>query len=232
LPGPNDVTIDNNLGCRVGDVAMIVNGTDCKMTIVTGPTDIAFPPVASAPPNTTTVSLFSTAGAIVNANISCLGGWNVTTFQLNPKYLNPLFPADPLYSQAFLQKSGSPSVRDIVNIQAQYGISTIASSNQVNQWVDATGIWAAPTVANRNRIKAVHIAVVARNGLLEKDVVTLPCTTNQGTINNGPCAWDDTNLDAAPAIDLSNDPNWQNYRYRVFETIVPLRNMIWSKDTL
>jgi type IV pilus assembly protein PilW len=78
----------------------------------------------------------------------------------------------------------------------------------------------------------LHIAVVARNGLLEKDIVTSACTTDKGTANNGPCAWDDTNVDAAPKIDLSNDPDWQHYRYRVFETIIPLRNMIWSKETL
>jgi type IV pilus assembly protein PilW len=74
--------------------------------------------------------------------------------------------------------------------------------------------------------------VVARNGLLEKDNVTGTCTTVKGTANNGPCAWDDSNYDAAPAINLSNDPNWQRYRYRVFETIIPLRNMIWAKGTL
>jgi type IV pilus assembly protein PilW len=26
---------------------------------------------------------------------------------------------------------------------------------------------------------------------------------------------------------ISTDPNWMCYRYRVFETTVPLRNMIW-----
>ena len=131
-----------------------------------------------------------------------------------------------------------PVVSDIVNIQAQYGISATASSNQVTQWVDATdgqasGNWGAGlTVADRNRIKAVHVAVVARNGLYEKGIVTNICTTAKGTVNNGPCAWDDSNTDAAPQIDLSNDPNWQHYRYRVFDTIVPLRNMIWARSTL
>ena len=106
-------------------------------------------------------------------------------------------------------------------------------SRQFRGRVNATGAtWAAPTVSDRNRIKSIHIAVVARSGLREKDVVTNVCTTAKGTVNNGPCAWDDTNFDAAPAIDLSNDPDWQYYRYRVFDTIIPLRNMIWSSSTL
>jgi type IV pilus assembly protein PilW len=229
LPGPLDVTIDNNLGCRVDDIAMIINGSTCNLTRVTGPTDIANPPVVSAPPNLNTVSLQSAAGALVGSNVSCLGAWNVTLFRVNPNY-DPTVPAN---SQAYLERSGAPTVADIVNIQAQYGISAIANSNQITQWVNASGAtWAVPTVADRNRIKAIHVAVVARNGLLEKDNVTSACTTAKGTVSNGPCAWDDTNVDAAPAIDLSNDPNWQRYRYRVFETIIPLRNMIWSKDTL
>jgi type IV pilus assembly protein PilW len=29
------------------------------------------------------------------------------------------------------------------------------------------------------------------------------------------------------AIDLSDRANWQNYRYKVFETVVPLRNLGW-----
>lgn len=229
LPGPNDVTIDNNLGCRVGDIAMIVSGTTCNMTSVTGPTDIAVPAVASVPPDITSVTLQNTAGAVVNANLSCLGAWVTSLFRVNPNY----DPVDPLNSQAFLERDGAPSVADIVNIQAQYGISAISNSNQITQWVNATGAtWAAPTVADRNRIKAVRVAVVARNGLLEKENVTAACTTAKGTVNNGPCAWDDTSFDAAPKIDLSNDPDWQGYRYRVFETIIPLRNMIWSRETL
>ena len=36
----------------------------------------------------------------------------------------------------------------------------------------------------------------------------------------------------APTIDLSNDADWARYRYRIFETIIPLRNLIWAWETL
>ena len=218
LPGANDVTVDNNLGCQVGDITLITNGNACALSNATAASGV------------TAVTLADNTGAIVSANLSCLGAWTVALFRVNPNY----DPVDPANSQAYLERNGAPSVADIVNIQAQYGVSASSGSNLVTQWVDATGSWAAGaiTVADRNRIKALHIAVVARNGLLEKDIVTSTCTTDKGTVNNGPCAWDDTNVDAAPKIDLSNDPNWQYYRYRVFETIIPLRNVIWSRDTL
>jgi type IV pilus assembly protein PilW len=125
-------------------------------------------------------------------------------------------------------------VAGIVNIQAQYGISAAANNNQVTAWVDASAApWDNPGVAARNRIKAVHIAIVARSGAREEAFVTNNCTTAKGTVNNGPCAWDDANLDAAPAINLgAAGGEWQHYRYKVFETIIPIRNVIWARGTL
>lgn len=244
LPTANSVGLANNLGCHVGDAALLVNNATCNLTSVTGPTDIAVPPTASSPPDNISVALLSVNGAANGVYLSCLGSWNTTVFRINPNY-DPTGATGVANTQAYLQRSGAPSVADIVNIQAQYGISDTATSNQITSWVDATGpTWAAPSVADRNRIKAVHIAVVARNGLYEKGVVTSTCTTAQGTINYGPCAWDDTNFgpaSPAPAIDLrndtlptdtANDQHWQHYRYRVFDTIIPLRNMIWAKSTL
>ena len=129
----------------------------------------------------------------------------------------------------------------VVALKAQYGISA-AGTQPVTQWVDATGAtWGTtaacvtnwvpatctPTAADILRIKAVRVAVVARSSLLEKDNVTGTCINNAGT-NNGPCAWTDTVASPAPLIDLSADTNWQRYRYRVFETIIPLRNVIWA----
>lgn len=243
--GANAVTIDNNLGCQVGDIAMIINGASCDFTTV----------VTSAAPNLTTVTLQNSASAVNGANLSCLGVWKEIQYRINPNY----DPTVLINSQAYLQRTeasypvpaagnpaAAPSVADIVNIQAQYGISSVANSNLINQWVDATGSWAAPSVANRNRIKAVRIAVVARNGLLEKNVVTYPCGSLTATSPVGLCAWDATSASPtiaspAPSVDLSNDKlpgdpandrRWQHYRYRVFETIIPLRNMIWSKETL
>jgi type IV pilus assembly protein PilW len=208
------VGVDNNLGCNDGDVALISNGTACAMTRVNDNNLTA---------DTTHITIINAAGAAVGASIACMGKWDQFTYSV---VNNQLQRNDANNTTA------TPIVSDIVNIQAQYGISASANSNQITNWVSASPPWDAPSIANRNRIKAVHIAVVARNGLMEKNIVTNPCTTAKGTVNNGPCAWDDTNLDSAPVLDLSGDPNWQFYRYRVYDTIIPLRNMIWSKNTL
>lgn len=134
-----------------------------------------------------------------------------------------------------LTAAAAPNVEiadGIVNLQAQYGVSATAASQNVNAWVNASGTpWGNPTLADIARIKAVRIAVVARSQLLERDAVVsrdLRCENTSGTNNNGPCAWRDTTASPAPLIDLSADPEWQRYRYRVYETIVPLRNVMWQ----
>jgi len=205
-PTANDATVGTNLGCQANDITLITNGTTCAMSSATAVT------------GTTTVTLANTTAAIVGANLACMGAWNQITYAVN---------------NGNLQRAGVDSVAGIVNIQAQYGISAAANSNQVTQWVDASGAtWAAPTVANRNRIKAVRIAVVARNAKMETGAVTTACSSLTAAAPTGLCAWAGSTGSPAPTIDLSNDPNWANYRYRVFETIIPLRNVIWSKDTL
>ncbi|MBI1395081.1 MAG: hypothetical protein GC151_03795 [Betaproteobacteria bacterium] len=119
----------------------------------------------------------------------------------------------------------------VINMQAQYGISNATNTQEVTSWVNATGGWANPAAVDQGRIKAVRIALVARSQLLEKNEVQsidLTCNNTSGTNNKGPCAWRDTAASPAPIFDLSGDPNWKHYRYRVYETIVPLRNVMWQ----
>lgn len=220
------VTLLNNLGCQpTPGIALLITGpSTCNVTTVTALT------------GTTTVTLGDVTGAAPGINLSCLGKWTEVTYQVNGGNLER-----DVYPNGL---GTTPMVADIVNLQAQYGISATANSNLVVQWVDATGPWAATalTTANRNLIKAVRIAVIARNGLQEKQIVTnsyggQACdpATLSSTAPVGVCAWVPVSTNPAspaPAIDLSNYPNWQYYRYRVFETIIPLRNVIWSKSVL
>ena len=123
-----------------------------------------------------------------------------------------------------------------MNIQAQYGISENILSNQVTKWVDATDDYAntsaKPTISNRKLIKAIRIAVVARNNKIENEVVSFACSAQNAANPTGLCAWAGTATSPSPAIDLTATPNWNRYRYRVFETVIPLRNMVWNLKSL
>lgn len=249
VPDPNGYAVTNNRGCQQGDVALISKSNVCTLAKVTS-TNASLDTYSLTTPQRVNLNVLLNSTYAPDAtgpSLSCLGRWNEITYRVNP-------------AGSFLEKNGQvsdsvnnglpdafnflPSVADIVNIQAQYGVSSSPSTNQVVNWVNATGIWSSSvlpaSIADQTRIKAVRIAVVARSGLLEKNPVTTGCTTSQGTINKGPCAWDDSVAaiggvpagDAAPKIDLSNDTNWQRYRYRVFETIIPIRNMAWNRSNL
>lgn len=211
----NDVPVKSNTGCQLNDAALVVDGSVCYLRSVAGPADIG----KYDSTNFTTIKLDNTTGAKSNANIACLGGWSQITYAV---------------SNGNLARNGAPMLSGVVNMQAQYGITATANSNQITQWVDAAGAtWAAPNLANRNRIKAVRLAVVARNDKMDITNVSSACSSTTTASPTGLCAWEGTATSPAPAIDLSpGDANWQRYRYRVFETIIPLRNVIWSKDTL
>lgn len=202
----NTLTVDSNFGCQVGNISMITNGNTCALSTATALT------------GATEVTLANVTTAVAGARLSCLGTWNTVTYAI---------------SNNSLTRNGLLSISDIVNMQAQYGVSATANSNQITQWVEPTGAtWGTPTVADRNRIKAIRVAIVARNGNMEKTAVTTACSSTTATAPTGLCAWVGTSTSPAPVIDLSANANWANYRYKVFETIIPLRNMIWSKDTL
>jgi type IV pilus assembly protein PilW len=116
---------------------------------------------------------------------------------------------------------------DIVALQAQYGVAP-AGSQDVNAWVSATAAtgWNTLDSGKVKRIKAIRLAVVARSSKREGTNVTFPCKDGTGTVvnANGPCVWSDSE----PVVNLSADPNWQKYRYRIYQTIIPLRNIIWA----
>lgn len=208
----NVATVRNNLGCQVNDVVLMTNGIDCTLTRATALTNV----------EPFSVTMQDSIGDL-GSDFSCLGRWDEVTYRVN---------------NGNLERNGTAVVADIINLQAQYGISNTADSNTIIQWVEPTGAtWGVPSVANRNRIKAVRLAVVARNPQIDSTVVTAACNSTNFT---GLCAWQDVPVGGAisvaspaPAIDLSSaDANWGRYHYRVFETIIPMRNVVWSRETL
>ena len=119
-----------------------------------------------------------------------------------------------------LDQPASPDLVDVesispqvVNMQAQYGIAP-ANSQTVDQWVDATGAWQAPTAANQARIKSMRVAIVTR-GNLAREVVS-PASI---------VLWD-AGEPTERSMALSDDE--RHYRYKVLHVVIPLVNVIWA----
>jgi type IV pilus assembly protein PilW len=228
---PN-ATVGSTLGCSTGDVTLVSAGASCAISTAA---------LVTAPD---TVRLTDTTYAANGANLACLGQWNEITYAVNPVTGN----LERTVRINGVATAPTPSVVGVVNLQAQYGISASPTSNQVVQWVSATsgGTWdpATMTSANRNLIKAIRVAVIARNAKIEPTAVTAACSSTTAAAPTGLCAWDATSAlpnpivapfvaSPAPVVDLSPaDADWARYRYRVFETIIPLRNVIWAKGSL
>ncbi|MEF8698215.1 MAG: PilW family protein [Candidatus Accumulibacter sp. UW20] len=99
-----------------------------------------------------------------------------------------------------------PIASNIVSLRAEYGRDNdnTPGVETWNQTTPGTGCeWA--------RTAALRIAVVARNSQVDQGIVTATVPTWRGGV----------------AFDLTETANWQNYRYKVFETTVPIRNLPW-----
>ena len=97
----------------------------------------------------------------------------------------------------------------IVSLRAQYGRDTSAALDSVVDGYDQTN---PATACGWSSVLAMRMVLVARNGQLEKTDVTAVAPT-----------W---SAGASAPITLAG--NWQRYRYKTFETTIPLRNVAWQ----
>jgi type IV pilus assembly protein PilW len=234
------------LGCQVGDVVLFhqtQGSTNCSLARIQ---QLNADRVINALVEINTVP---TDRPVTNLNgsdwvrFSCLGVWNQYEYTVNANLELTRTGGTPGVAP-FPNNTAIPVVSDIVSLQAQYGVANTldpnpdkaalptaaAFLNQVDQWTNATGTFGpAMGLLDRNRIRAVRIAVVARDGGIQRNIVSQACNGNAVGISRV-CIW--TN-DATPTnVDLSHIGDWQRYRYRTFEVTVPLRNILWNRDAL
>lgn len=131
-----------------------------------------------------------------------------------------------LHQQTLNTATGTQTDEDlfpqIVQMQAMYGKDTNGDGV-----VDTFDKIAPTTQAGWAQVLSVRVAIVARSGQQEKDIVTFAnplwdvgtATTVSGTATCG----------SSKCLTLKVDTlaNWQNYRYKVYDTVIPLRNVLW-----
>jgi len=113
----------------------------------------------------------------------------------------------------------NPIAPNIVNMKLLYGIDN-GGGGVI--WTQPTGAWSAASVhaasiSTLNKIRAVRIGIVVRGEQCDK---TLGDYT--WTLFEAPVQATGTIPAPAPACGIGN------YRYRVYETMIPLRNPIWN----
>lgn len=112
-----------------------------------------------------------------------------------------------------------PIANNVVSMRAQYGRDTDAASDGIVNTYDQTTPSSPCGVTGWLRASAIRMVLVARNGQPEKTAVTPAAPTWEGSTSAIPVLIDLTSTTVPTGF------TWQNYRYKVFETIVPMRNI-------
>src|SRR2546426_3774259 len=244
------LTVQSRFAFRPGDLVLLVepgSGKNCAFMEVT-----SLPAAPSNQINHDPGTYTLAAGLVsVSARFNPAAGTGVTyggantasvarVFNLGNLHDDLNFPASqnvtlPVYnlysiaanntltvSNAFVISGGEPAVNsvadNIVHMRADYGVDDgPANDGILDRYISATPNW--------SQVIALRIALVARSALAEKPAGG-GATCNTTTV---PPTWSgDTG--GARSFDLSADPDWKCYRYRMFETTVPLRNWIWKSS--
>lgn len=225
--------VDSALGVRAGD------------QLITVPTDVAATPCHLVEATHDAASLGSQITA-TNIPYYATSLWNTDTewnkTHASPRllvnmgriaqrryFLNNAAPY-PLRSRNLSSVTGTFSFEDlypeIVNLQAYYG-KDVDGNGSIDRFDTVT-----PTSPTEwAQVVAVRLALVARNTQFDKNEVTTAVPT-----------WDvgtavevvDNNLvdcgDSSKCLPLKVDhlPEWKHYRYKVYSTTIPVRNVLWT----
>jgi type IV pilus assembly protein PilW len=110
-------------------------------------------------------------------------------------------------------------VDEIVFLKAQYGLAASASGTAVTSWVSgATAI----TSANVARVIAIRVGVVARSAAQERVAIDQP-----NPLPLLPEIADGGGATIGAAVTYTVPDT--TYRYRAYSTIIPLKNVIWTR---
>ena len=240
----------NRYGFRPGDLVIVAgNPTEpCSLVEITAGATLGGL-VTHAPGNYATyypTAPASSAAARFNGTAGTTTAYSGTgtLFNLGPA---PQFDQWTINATGVLQRSerifgsGAAAIdvaEGVINMKAQYGLD--ADDNQLI----STAEWTAtsPTAGNWANVLAVRVAILVRSKQWERSAsgsasgVPTPVTPTAPqpswvTCGNPPTCGGFlmTNIDGTPDSNLPGDPNnWRYYRYRVYEKVIPLRNMIWG----
>ena len=211
------LTVDGTTGFGSGDFVLVAKrataGACSMVRISSAPTvtQMQFLPGASTLNNPAAWGSL-TGGYTTNDLVYNLGTPIVRTYYIAGSKL--------LVADALAQAAGAAAseiVDGVVDFRVQYGKDT-NNDTQVDTW-DQT---APTTSAGWQQVQVIRMGLLARIGNYERPTAGTDCdatTTQQSWIGGD-----------FEAVDTTTSTSQDRcYRYRTFETVVPLRNMIWKQ---
>jgi type IV pilus assembly protein PilW len=234
----------NSFGTPQGDVVLGAGNTmQTPSAFVVNDWVIVAPTVRPAPCTLTLDRVTNVAASALTLASGVTAGVGATIFNLGQSYRaigyairnGSLTSCD--YTNAAVNcatAAGWNSIAsNIVSLRAQYGRDTAAGAMDgiVDSFDQATPNAAVTpnTLCAWSRISTVRLALVARGAQMasiDKSTGLPEVLTAAAPDWDGSTAGNPPGSAATPFV-LTGDANWQNYRYRVFQTQVPIRNMSW-----
>lgn len=231
-PGAQYFGVANNLTYQQGDLVVAVTPVaagapenDCELFEVNGPVNSAAN--AFRVPRLDDAARWNPVGHPAITSVGPSAG-RPGTFLVNLGRIH-----DRIYSvdgnQRLIQSALNTQTLTRVETELQGGIVLMKAmygrDSDGDGAVDRYDYQTPNSVDGWQRVLAVRIAVVARSGQYEKDEVT---TSNpQWVVGKAATVVGAAECDPSMCIELRVDQvsdDWKHYRYRVFDTVVPLRN--------
>ena len=220
----SEVSVDGTDGFSAGDLVLLVNGGGCTLGKITQVQTVAqklqLNPGVSAPYNPPAWGSFPNSTYGSGDSILNLGNPTLRTFLIGNGKLR--------VSETLLSAGASTPtdlVDGIVDLRALYGKDT-----DDNNAVDTYNTTTPATSAAWLQVLSVKVGILARIGTYEKKsagATECDATTAVPTWSGSTAAGQITVANPFRAISVASGSEDRCYRYRVFETTVPLRNMIW-----
>ncbi len=212
-----DISVDGADGFNAGQLVILVSAAGgCTLrnisNVVVVSQKLEFAPGAGAPQNPAGWGSFPSPTPVKDDIVLNLGTPVLRTY---------LIASGKLANDDGLLANGATTRTDvvdsIVDLRALYGKDTNAD-NIVDTYDNVTPT----TAAGWQEVLSVKVAILARIGNFEKPSTSggnCDATTVAPTWSGG----------SFPAVNIATVTSQDRcYRYRVFETTVPLRNMIWA----
>lgn len=219
-----ELDVGNPAACSQGDLAVVTHGSNCTLMKITEVQQQA----SRLQHNSGEHGEYNPAGDFYTTHNwpKYDAGATVTCFK--PANDGPIFRKAYFVNTASreLQRydnSQSPVVTnelvmpEVVDLQAEYGVA-LPKAQVIDSWVSAADpAWVNPGPTDWRRIKAIRVALVTRASQYERPEAGAGCSATKSLASS----WGTINTENYPS-------DWGCYRYRVFETVIPLRNVIWG----
>jgi type IV pilus assembly protein PilW len=218
------LTLDGVLGYDANDMLVVANGATCRMLQVTvaNPTDQTITHTAGIWNGGAPLPVMAANSLVFN--LGATPAWRIYSVA------NGRLRVSEVLTNHVTGGTPTELIDDILDLQAEYGKDTDATPG-----VDAWNTTPPTTAAEWMQVLALRVAVLARSQNYEKPNPTLgycdaTITVLEESGNRPPPSWAGGQFPvlAAATTGLPNTASeLRCYKYRVFETIIPLRNMIW-----